>query len=328
MADKIYVVLDHNQEKIRPASLEALAAGQQMAAQTGREVHAVLLGRDLSAVAQQASGFQLASVITVENEKLAEYDPDYFTAALASRLDSDQPQIVLFAHTYQNIDLLPKLAAALRKALVTECVGFRKDDSGSLVFVRPMFRNKLNADVRVQSDFPWLISVQGGAFSADSLVQGSAPVVSQKADLDSVQSRRRTVETVPAAKGKVDLSRAEIIIGVGRGIRKPENLQIVRELADALRAEIGASRPVVDNDWLERERQIGSSGQTVNPKLYIACGISGAIQHLVGMKNSGCIVAINTDSNAPIFNIATFGIVGDLMEVVPALTKKIREQNG
>ncbi len=302
--------------------------GQQLATQTGKEVHAVILGGDISALAQQVAEFQLASVIAVENERLVEYDPDYATAALISVLKSGQPQIVLFAHTYQNIDLLPKLAAALRKALVTECVGFRKDGAGHLVFVRPMFRNKLNADVAVRSDHPWLISVQSGAFSADNLVKGTAPVVNEAVDLASVQSKRKTVETVQAAKGKVDLTRAEIIVGVGRGIRKPENLQILRELADVLRGEIGASRPVVDNDWLERERQIGSSGQTVSPKLYIACGISGAIQHLVGMKNSGCIVAINTDANAPIFNVANYGIVGDLTEIVPALTKKIRAEKG
>jgi len=328
MPDKIYVVLDHNQGKFRSASLEALAMGQQLAAQTGKEVHGVILGGNISALAQQVAEFQQGSVITVQNEMLAEYDPDYATAALMAVLNSGQPQIVLFAHTYQNIDLLPKLAAALRKGLVTECVGFRKDDAGRLVFVRPMFRNKLNADVIVQSEYPWLISVQAGAFSADNLIKGSAPVLSEAVDLASVQSKRKTVETVQAAKGKVDLTRAEVIVGVGRGIRKPENLQILQELADVLRAEIGASRPVVDNEWLERERQIGSSGQTVNPKLYIACGISGAIQHLVGMKNSGCIVAINTDANAPIFNVATYGIVGDLTEIVPALTKKIREAKG
>jgi len=327
MPDKIYVVLDHNQGKLRNASLEALAMGQQLATQTGKEVHAVLLGGDVSALAQHAAQFQLSSVISVQNERLAEYDPDYTTAALSQVLASGQPQIVLFAHTYQNIDLLPKLAAALRKPLITECVGFR-NDTGRLVFVRPMFRNKLNADVGVQSDYPWLISVQAGAFSADNLVKGNAPSVSEAVDLASIQSKRKTVETVQAAKGKVDLTRAEIIVGVGRGIRKPENLQIVKELAEVLRGEVGASRPVVDNEWLERERQIGSSGQTVNPKLYIACGISGAIQHLVGMKNSGCIVAINTDANAPIFNIATYGIVGDLTEIVPALTKKIREEKG
>lgn len=326
MPDKIYVVVDHNQGKIRAASLEAVAMGQQLASQTGKEVHAVVLGGEVSAVSRQLAGFQLASVIAVQNEKLAEYDPDYATAALGAVLKSGLPQIVLFGHTYQNIDLLPNFAAALRKALVTECVGFRSDEAGSLVFVRPMFRNKLNADITVKSEYPWLISVQAGAFSADNLVKGNAPVVSESVDLSAVQSKRQTVETVQAVKGKVDLTRAEVIVGVGRGIRKPENLPILQELADVLRGEIGASRPVVDNEWLERERQIGSSGQTVNPKLYIACGISGAIQHLVGMKNSGCIVAINTDANAPIFNVATYGIVGDLTEIVPALTKKIREQ--
>jgi electron transfer flavoprotein alpha subunit len=222
MPDKIYVVLDHNQGKLRTASLEALAMGQQLAAQTGKEIHAVILGSNLSALTQQAAGFQLSSVIAVENERLAEYDPDYATAALISVFTSGQPQIVLFAHTYQNIDLLPKLAAALRKALITECVGFRNDDAGRLLFIRPMFRNKLNADVTVRSDYPWLISVQAGAFSADNLVHGSAPLVAQAVELASVQSKRKAVETVEAAKGKVDLTRAEVIVGVGRGIRTPD----------------------------------------------------------------------------------------------------------
>jgi len=197
-----------------------------------------------------------------------------------------------------------------------------------LVFVRQMFRSKLNADITIKSDYPWLVSIQAGASSADALKAGSAPTAARAVDLSGVDSRRQIKETIEATKGKVDLTRAEIIVGVGRGIKKQDNLPIVQELADALGAEVGASRPVVDNEWLGRERQIGSSGQSVTPKLYLACGISGAIQHIVGMKNSGCIVAINTDPNAPIFNVANYGIVGDVLEIVPALTKKIKQERG
>jgi electron transfer flavoprotein alpha subunit len=326
MSDKIYVVVDHGQNRIRGVSWEAIAMAQQMEGETGKQAHALLLGTDLAALAEQVAACQLSSVIAVSDEKLSEYNPDFFTAALVQVLTADQPDIVLFPHTYQNIDLLPRVAASLRTALITDCVGYRVDDSGQVVFVRQMFRNKINADLIVQSAHPWLISIQAGAFSADSLQKGTSPVESRTVDLGSVTARRTTVETLQAGKGKVDLSRAEIILGVGRGVRNPENIQAVRELAELLGAEIGASRPVVDNQWLERERQIGSSGQNVSPKLYIACGISGAIQHIVGMKNSGCIVAINTDSNAPIFNVATYGIIGDVMEVVPALTKKLKAE--
>ena len=188
-----------------------------------------------------------------------------------------------------------------------------------------MFRNKLDAEIRIKSNPPWIVTMQSGAYSKDDLKTGTAVVQNRALDLGNLVTRRRSLEKIAVMKGKVDLTKAEIIVGVGRGIKKSENLQIIRELADALNAEIGASRPVVDNDWLERERQIGSSGQSVTPKLYVACGISGAIQHIVGMKNASCIVAINTDPNAPIFNVATFGIVGDLFEVVPELTRRLRE---
>ena len=327
MADKIYVIIDHAQNKIRGASLESLAMGQRLAAESGQEVHAIVLGSDPKPVAEQLTGYQLASVQAIVNDRLGEYDPDCHTAALKQTL-ADQPQLAIFAHTYQNIDLLPKLAAALNTALVTECVGYRRDDTGRLTFIRQMFRGKLNADISVASGHPWLISVQAGAFSADGLQAGGCQIAEQKVDLSGVESKRKTVETIQATKGKVDLTRAEVIVGVGRGIKKPENLPVLKELADALGGEIGASRPVVDNEWLERERQIGSSGQTVAPKLYVACGISGAIQHIVGMKNSACIVAINTDPNAPIFNVATYGVVGDILEVAPALAKRIRQEKG
>ncbi|MEE8587291.1 MAG: electron transfer flavoprotein subunit alpha/FixB family protein [Acidobacteriota bacterium] len=324
MSGKIYVLIDHGQGKIRGGSWEALAFGQQMASETGKTLHAVILGRD-AALAGQIASKRVDSVIAAQHDRLAEYDPDAFSAALQQILMADIPDLLLMAHIYQNIDLAPKLAAALGRGLVTDCIGYRLND-GQLVFVRQMFRSKLNADIRVRSEPPWIVTLQAGAISSDELEEGSGTIEGRSVDLSSVPQRRVQLEAIQAMKGKVDLNKAEVIVGVGRGIKKAENLKIIEDLAQALNAEIGASRPVVDNDWMERERQIGSSGQTVSPKLYIGCGISGAIQHVVGMKSANCIVAINTDANAPIFNIATYGIVGDLFEIVPALTKKLREE--
>ncbi len=325
MSKKIYVLIDHGNNQIRSASWEALRMAQKMSSDLGASLHALVLGQGIRALAGQVAGKQLDSVLLVENPALSNYDPDTHCAALRQILEQDQPYLLLMAHIYQNIDLAPKLAAGLGTGLATDCVGYQKDGEDAL-FIRQMFRNKINATVKIQSGHPWIATMQAGAYSADDLESGTATIVERVVDLSGVQARRRQLEAIPASKGKVDLTKAEIIVGVGRGIKKPENLAIMQELAEALGAEIGASRPVVDNDWLERERQIGSSGQSVSPKLYLACGISGAIQHIVGMKGSHCIVAINNDPNAPIFNVATYGIVGDLFEVVPALTKLLREQ--
>jgi electron transfer flavoprotein alpha subunit len=265
-------------------------------------------------------------VLVVENEKLGQYSPEAYCEALSRLLSEDSPLLLIMGHVYQNIDLAPKLAAKLQTGLVTDCIDLRVED-GELLFTRQMFRNKLNADLSVQADQPLIATIQAGAYLADELETGSNTLVRRDVDLSSVSFKRKTLETLEMTKQKVDLSQAEMIVGIGRGIKQQENLAIIEELAQTLGAEIGASRPVVDNEWLERDRQIGSSGQTVSPKLYIAAGISGAIQHVVGIKNSGCIVAINSDPNAPIFNVATYGIVGDLTEILPVLSKKLQELN-
>jgi electron transfer flavoprotein alpha subunit len=325
MPEQIYVLIDHINGRVRTPSWETVALAQKMAEEIGGAVHALVFGGEHQEVLDRLAEAQLDSILSVSDPKLAQYDPDVYCDALVRILEEDRPHLLLMSHSYQNIDLAPKLAAKLNKGLVTDCVGFRRDDQG-LIFIRQMFRNKLNADIRIHSAHPWIVTVQAAAFDADQLKKGHAEVSPRSVDLSSVQSRRKSLETIEAMKGKVDLTKAEVVIGVGRGIKKADNLAMVRELAEVLGGEIGASRPVVDNEWLERERQIGSSGQNVTPKLYIACGISGAIQHIVGMKNSNCIVAINTDPNAPIFNIANYGVVGDVLEIVPALTRKLKEQ--
>jgi electron transfer flavoprotein alpha subunit len=325
MKDSIYVLIDHSQAEIRTASLESLVIGQRMADDSGFSLHAVILGHQVRSLAEQLAGKKVDSVLCLDDPKLEEYDPDVHCEALNQILTEKPPHILLMGHIYQNIDLAPKLAAAINKGLVTDCIGYRKGEEG-FTFVRQMFRNKLNAEVRIRSSHPWIVTMQAGSATVDDLQEGRAEVVELSSDLSAVEVRRKLLEVFEAKKGKVDLSKAEKIIAVGRGIKKEENLKIIQDLAEALDAEIAASRPVVDNEWLSRDRQIGSSGQTVGPRLYVACGISGAIQHIVGMKNSHCIVAINSDPNAPIFNIASYGIVGDLFEIIPALTKKLRDQ--
>ena len=324
MSEAIYVLIDHSQGEIRTASLESLLIGQRMAEGSGFSLHALVLGHQVRSLAEQLAGKKVHSVVWVDDPKLEEYDPDVYCEALSQILAEKQPYLLLMGHIYQNIDLAPKLAVAINKGLVTDCIGYRMVEEG-FTFVRQMFRNKLNADVQIRSSHPWIVTMQAGSASVDDLQEGSAEVVEQSADLSSVEARRKTQEAFEVTKGKVDLSKADNIVAVGRGIKKEENLKIIEELAETLDAEVAASRPVVDNEWLGRDRQIGSSGQTVAPRLYVACGISGAIQHIVGMKNSQCIVAINSDPNAPIFNIASYGIVGDLFEIVPALTKRLRD---
>ncbi len=324
MSSAIYVLIDHSQGEVRTVSLESLVIGQRMAEDSGFALHALILGHQARPLADELAGKKVDSVVWVDDPKLREYDPDAYSEALGQILIEKQPHILLMGHTYQNIDLAPKLAAAINKGLVTDCIDYRWSEEG-FTFVRKMFRNKLNADVRIRSSHPWIVTLQAGSATVDDLQEGGAEVVEESTDLSGVEGRRKSLEAFEAIKGKVDLTKAENIVAVGRGIKKEENLAIIEDLAKTLDAEIAASRPVVDNEWLSRDRQIGSSGQTVAPKLYVACGISGAIQHIVGMKNSNCIVAINSDPNAPIFNIASYGIVGDLFEIIPALTKKLRD---
>ncbi len=324
MANRIYVLIHHNGTKVNDISYECLALGQKLVKEAGGSVCAIVLGNEIPSITESVLKTAIDQVILVDEERFAEYSPEGHCEALSQLLSSDKPDLLLMAQVYQNIDLAPKLAARLRTGLVTDCIEIRQEQ-GELLFTRPMFRNKLNADLSVHSSRPWIVTVQAGAYSTDSLEEGSARLVTRDVDLSAVQFQRKSLETIQMAKKKVDLSQAEVIVGVGRGVKRQENMAIIEELARVLGAEIGASRPVVDNEWLERDRQIGSSGQTVSPKLYIAAGISGAIQHVVGIKNSGCIVAINSDPNAPIFNVANYGIVGDLTEIVPALTKKLRK---
>ena len=329
MADEILVFAQQQNGRLVRPTWEALAAGQRLAEDLGAQVAAIVLGRDISGLAAELAEMDVQEVLSVDSPLLAEYTPDGYTQALQEVIQQRKPRLVVFSHTYETRDFAPKLAASLGRGLVSDCLGYRKED-GRLVFVRQVFQGKFCADVELIGEAPWVVSFQAAAFREDSVRRGS---VAAKVTPTGVSLAAESIRTKPdapfqGAKQAVDLTQTEIIVTVGRGIKAPENLEMVKKLADALGGEVGASRPICDNGWLPMDRQIGSSGQTVAPKLYLGVGVSGAIQHLVGMKGARTIVAINKDKEAPIFEVATYGIVGDLFEIVPSLIEEIQKVKG
>jgi electron transfer flavoprotein alpha subunit len=326
MSNGILLFIEQRDGVLNRTSLEALVPAQALAADLGERLAAVVFGNGVSNVAQEAAGKEVESVYLVEAAALAEYTPDGYVAAFRQVIAKLDPNLVIMSHTYQVRDFAPRLAASLGKPLVPDCVGVRTE-GGQAIFTRQVFQGKINADVRMNASPPVFATFQAGAYRADRARPASqpAPVQTLAIDLSAVSIRTKPEEKFQEAKQAVDLTQAERIVAVGRGIKSQENITLVKDLADALGAELAASRPICDNEWLPMDRQIGSSGQTVAPKLYMAVGISGAIQHVVGMKNSATIVAINKDSEAPIFDIADYGIVGDLFEIVPALIAEARK---
>src|SRR5487761_414130 len=324
---KILLITEQREAKWNKVSFETLAAAQQIASEAKGSLSGAVIGQGVAVLADELAGYQLEEVLLVENVLLETYTPDGYAIALNQVIEQAKPDLVLLPHTYQVRDFAPKLAASLGKGMIGDCIGYRYE-SGKLIFVRQMFHGRTAADVVFQGDPPWIAPFQAGAFRADLAAKaqsGKAPVKSVSVELKSEQIRTKPLELFREAKQAVDLTQAPILVSIGRGIKAPENIPLAEKLAKAIGGEIAASRPICDEGWLPMERQIGSSGQTVAPKLYLALGISGAIQHVVGMKGSRTIVAINKDQNAPIFEIADYGIVGDLFEVVPALVEEIRK---
>lgn len=336
----ILIVMQQNAGAWHRMSWETLAAGQQLAAQTNRKAFAAVLGQGIGALADELSGKKLDRVHAIEHALLATYTADAFTAALEQLIRKHSPSFVLFPHTYQVRDFAPKLATRFNQVLVSDTIGFRVESRTIApdvdrpivqerilvpIFIRQLFQGKLNADVKLGGAEPHFASIQAGAFRADQVEDGTAQVETFTPELNAGMIRAKPQEPFRESTRAVDLTSADIIVSVGRGIKEKDNIPIVEELAKALGAELAASRPICDNGWLPMERQVGSSGQTVSPKMYLAVGISGAIQHLVGMKGAKTIVAINKDANAPIFEVADYGIVGDLFEVVPALVEEVKK---
>jgi electron transfer flavoprotein alpha subunit len=312
----ILVVAEQRDGKLNRATLETIAAAQT----TAGPVKVAVLGSGVDAVATEVADADVAEVIVVDDPALKEYTADGFVLALAELIAAEKPERVFLPHTYQTRDFAPALAARLQRPLVTDCVAIK----GS-AYVRPMFQGKLQAEVAVDGDH--LATFQIGAFRIDAMKTGASRAAVRQASIviDAAKIRQKPEAPFKEAKQAVDLSQAERIVAVGRGIKGQEHLAIAQDLAKAMGAELAASRPICDAGWLPMDRQIGSSGQTVAPKLYVALGISGAIQHLVGMKGSRTIVAINKDPEAPIFEIADYGIVGDLFDIVPAMIAELNK---
>jgi electron transfer flavoprotein alpha subunit len=318
----VLVIAEQRGGTLNRATWETIAAAQQ----AGGPLQVAVAGDTLDAVAGELAAADCERVIAVEHQALRDYTADGSVLALSAVIEQEQPALVFLPHTYQTRDFAPALAARLGRALITDVTGLKKDGD-RIVYVRPMFQGKLSADVAAAGPPPHLVTCQIGAFRADNAARGAAgaPVVKAAIDIDATRIRQKPEAPFKEAKQAVDLSQAARIVAVGRGIKGQEHLKIAEQLAQALGAEVAASRPICDAGWLPMDRQIGSSGQTVAPKLYVALGISGAIQHLVGMKGSRTIVAINKDADAPIFEVADYGIVGDLFEVVPAIVAELNK---
>jgi electron transfer flavoprotein alpha subunit len=326
MAETILAIVEQREGKFNRVSWETLTAAQGISAATGWALEAAVLGSGIGAIAAEVAQKKLSKVYAIESQKLEPYTPDSYAVALKNFLSARAPKLVLMPHTYQVRDFIPKLATSMGRSVISDCIGY-KYEAGKLVFTRQMFQGKLSADVTFASDSPWFVTFQNGAYRGDKVEAGSAPaqVETVSADLGDATIRNKPEQVFKEAKQAVDLSQAEVIVAVGRGIKEQKNIELAKQLADALGAELAASRPICDSGWLPMDRQIGSSGQTVAPKLYLALGISGAIQHIVGMKGARAIVAINKDSEAPIFEISDYAVIGNLFDVVPPLIEEIKK---
>jgi len=333
MADTILVVVEQREGKLNRVSWETITAGQVIAAQTGWTLEAAVVGSNsgsgIAAIAAEVAAKKLAKVYAVESARLEPYTPDAFAYALQQLLEKHPAKLVLMPHTYQVRDFVPKLATALQTTAISDVIGFRSE-AGKLLFTRQMFQGKFVADVSFAGNGPCFVTFQNGSYRADKVEAGAAaaPVETVNVEIPDGIIRNKPEEVFKEAKQAVDLTQAEIIVSVGRGIKEQKNIDLAKQLADALGGELAASRPICDNGWLPMDRQIGSSGQTVAPKLYLALGISGTIQHIVGMKGSRSIVAINKDSEAPIFEIADYAIVGNLFDIVPPLIEEVKKAKG
>jgi electron transfer flavoprotein alpha subunit len=322
MAETILVVAEQREGKLNRVSLETLAGAQQLAKQAGWTVEAAVVGSGIGDIAAEVAKSAVAKVYAIEDASLGQYTPDGFIAALRKFIEAHRPKLVLLPHTYQVRDFAPRLAASMGAAMVSDATGYRYDN-GKLLFTRQMFQGKFAADVALSGEGPWFASFQTGAFRADQLEPGNAAI--EPVNAATAEIRTHPEAPFQEAKQAVDLTQAAIIVSVGRGIKEQKNIAIAEALATALGGEIAASRPICDAGWLPMERQVGSSGQTVSPKLYLALGISGAIQHIVGMKGSRSIIAINKDAEAPIFEVADVAVVGNLFDIVPVLTEEVKK---
>ena len=316
----ILVFVQQENSTINRLSKEAIVGAQKLSDELGKSVIACVFDKT---AASKLAEFKLDKVILVNDDSLTDYNPIIFASAIEQVINTEKPDLVIAGHTYEARDWIPRLSARLDLPFVSDCTGFKNEDEFAVI--RSIYQGKISCDVSLEEN-KGFISFQSGSFRADAIESGSCSISEINVDISQSNNSIKPGEKFQESKGEVDLTRAEVIVSVGRGIGKEENMPIAEELAKSLNAEIAASRPVVDYGWLPHDRQVGSSGQTVSPKMYLALGMSGAVQHQVGMKGSDCIVAINKDPKAPIFEIADYGIVEDLFEIVPKLTESLNSR--
>jgi len=321
----ILIILEGANGAIHRVSKEAISAAQAIGGELNHKLSLLTFGKDAGNLAREAAGFAVDEVIIVNNDELNNYSADSYTETIKQIIEQESPKFVLMGYSYLVRDFFPKVAARIKKPLITDVIDY-KIKNGRPLFTKQVIHGKLTVDIKPKVDSPVLIGFQSAAYSADDIEEGAAKIREAKVELDPSMIKTTSEEPFQEDTGGVDLSVADKIISVGRGIGKEENLTIVKELAKVLNAELGASRPIVDSGWLPSSHQVGSSGQSVTPNLYLALGISGAIQHVVGMKGSKNIVAINRDADAPIFEIADYGVVGDILEIVPKLAEALKSQ--
>jgi len=308
----ILVVLEDNRGSLHRMSKEAIAGAQKM----GGSISALAIGANADAMVGELSGVDITEVITINHDLVSSYNADGYSDVVSQVIKSESPKTIVAGHSYQTRDFMPRVSAKLDIPFIPDIISM---DDG---IVKQVLNAKLNALVTTSAD-QVILSFQSATFSEEAMVTGSCLTRSIEVNLDSSIVRSEAEDPFQEDAGDVDLESAELIVSIGRGIEKEENIQIAFDLAKALGAEVSASRPVVDSGWVEPFRQVGSSGQTVAPKLYFSLGISGAIQHVVGMKGSKNILAINKDPDAPIFEIADYAVVGDVLEIVPKLIEAL-----
>ena len=321
MGADVLVVAEHLEGKLAPSTLEAVAEGRALAGQSGGACKAALLGSGAGGLAEALAGHGV-EVLHVDDAALADYTGDGYGQVLRALVSSVAPRLVLLAHTAQGYDLAPGLAGALDLPLAANCLDARLEGD-QLVVTRRLLNEKVQGEFELASDRPFVVTLRPGSVKAAEPSAGGK-VTPTTVPLDSAQMRTKFLGLERPQVTDIDIAGAEVIVSAGRGIQKKENLALVEEFAKALGGVVGASRPLTDMEWLPKSRQVGQSGKTVRPKLYVACGISGAMQHVAGMKDSGLIVAINTDPTAPIFEVAHVGVVGNVLQILPRVLKDLK----
>ncbi|MDD5529313.1 MAG: electron transfer flavoprotein subunit alpha/FixB family protein [bacterium] len=325
----IFILIEHRRGEIRNISFELLTKARELSEKTGGKVTALLLGHQTESFINEIKS-SAHRIIVIEDEKLKDFNSEYYTATLFNVLTTEKPFLTLIGHTAFGIDIAPALGSKLNIPVATDCIGIEIDNN--IIVTRQMYGGKLNATINFKDSSQFLVTVRQGAFpvsetnlSVEHPAMAATEITKTPSTLTEDIAAIKFLEYIEAATGGVDITKANIVIGIGRGVKEQENLKIIEDFAQAIGGVVGCSRPVADSGWLPKDRQVGSSGKTIKPKLYIAMGISGASQHISGMKGSETIIAINKDPNAPIFNEANYGIVDDLFKVIPALKKKIEE---